>query len=164
MPKFYRSAGEPARAARFLRLRQRRHPSIVGVGSPLLTGSYLSMNHEIQTDSFPENSRRALANPQSQRSLTISTAKFTSARGAAVSEAGEEWEDLRGRARQIKEHAIANLDRYLDEFCGNVERLGGRVLWARDAAEANSLIKELAVSNGVKLAVKSKSMMTEEIE
>ena len=122
------------------------------------------MNHEIQTDSFPENSRRALADPQLQRALTIATAKFTSARGAAVSEAGEEWEDLRGRARQIKEHAIANLDRYLDEFCGNVERLGGRVLWARDAAEANSLIKELAVSNGVKLAVKSKSMMTEEIE
>src|SRR5262245_17056610 len=122
------------------------------------------MSHEIQTDRFPENSRRALANPQLQKALTIATAKFTAARNAAVSDVGEEWQDLRNRARQIKEHAIANLDRYLEEFSGNVERLGGNVLWARDAAEANDIIKKLAVSNGVKLAVKSKSMMTEEIE
>ena len=122
------------------------------------------MSHEIQTDRFTENSRRALANPQLQKALTIATAKFTTARGAAVSEVGEEWEDLRNRARQIKQHAIANLDRYLEEFMTNVERFGGHVLWARDADEANSLIRDLAVSNGVKLAVKSKSMMTEEIE
>jgi len=122
------------------------------------------MDHEIQTDRFPENSRRALANPQLQKALTIATAKFTAARSAAVSDVGEEWQDLRNRARQIKEHAIANLDRYLEQFSGNVERLGGHVLWARDAAEANDIIRKLAVSNGVKLAVKSKSMMTEEIE
>jgi L-lactate dehydrogenase complex protein LldF len=122
------------------------------------------MSHQIQTDRFPENSRRALANPQLQKALTIATAKFTMARGAAVSDVGEEWEDLRNRARQIKEHAIANLDRYLEEFSNNVERLGGHVLWARDADEANDIIRNLAVSNGVTLAVKSKSMMTEEIE
>jgi L-lactate dehydrogenase complex protein LldF len=122
------------------------------------------MSHEIQTDRFSENSRRALANPQLQKALTIATAKFTTARAAAVSEVGEEWEDLRNRARQIKQHAIANLDRYLEEFMTNVERFGGHVLWARDADEANGLIRDLAVSNGVKLAVKSKSMMTEEIE
>src|SRR5215831_9664912 len=122
------------------------------------------MDHEIQTDRFPENSRRALANPQLQKALTIATAKFTAARSAAVADVGEEWQDLRDRARQIKEHAIANLDRYLEEFSSNVERLGGNVLWARDAAEANDIIRKLAVSNGVRLAVKSKSMMTEEIE
>ena len=122
------------------------------------------MDHEIQTDRFAENSRRALANPQLQKALTIATTKFTMARGAAVSDVGEEWEDLRDRARQIKEHAIANLDRYLEEFSNNVERLGGHVLWARDAAEANEYIRNLALSNGVRLAVKSKSMMTEEIE
>jgi len=122
------------------------------------------MSHEIETDRFAENSRRALANPQLQKALTIATTKFTMARGAAVSDVGEEWEDLRERARQIKEHAIANLDRYLEEFSNNVERLGGHVLWARDAAEANEYIRDLALRNGVKLAVKSKSMMTEEIE
>jgi L-lactate dehydrogenase complex protein LldF len=122
------------------------------------------MDHEIQTDRFAENSRRALANPQLQKALTIATTKFTTARGMAVADVGEEWEDLRDRARQIKEHAIANLDRYLEEFSNNVEKLGGHVLWARDAAEANEFIRDLAVSNGVKLAVKSKSMMTEEIE
>jgi L-lactate dehydrogenase complex protein LldF len=122
------------------------------------------MSHEIETDRFPENSRKALGNVQLQKALGLATAKFTMARGIAVSDVGEEWEDLRDRARQIKEHAVANLDQYLEEFSNNVEKLGGHVLWARDAAEANSLIKDLAVSNGVKLAVKSKSMMTEEIE
>src|SRR5262252_9606829 len=122
------------------------------------------MSHEIQTDRFEDNYRQALANPQLQKALSNATTKFTMGRRIAVSRVGEEWEELRDRARAIKEHAIANLDRYLDEFSGNVERLGGKVFWARDGREANDYITELARDRGVKLAVKSKSMMTEEIE
>jgi L-lactate dehydrogenase complex protein LldF len=122
------------------------------------------MSHEIQTHLFEDNYRRALANPQLQKALSNATTKFTTARKISVSNVGEEWEELRDRARAIKEQAIANLDRYLDEFSGNVERLGGHVFWARDGGEANDYITRLARDRGVKLAVKSKSMMTEEIE
>src|SRR5262252_4395903 len=122
------------------------------------------MSHEIQTDRFEDNYRQALANPQLQKALSNATTKFTLARKVAVTNVGDAWEDLRDRAREIKEHAIVNLDRYLDEFSGNVERLGGKVFWARDGREANNYITELARDRGVKLAVKSKSMMTEEIE
>ncbi|HXG91235.1 MAG TPA: LutB/LldF family L-lactate oxidation iron-sulfur protein [Blastocatellia bacterium] len=122
------------------------------------------MNHEIQTETFVENYRRALVNAQLQRALSNATAKFTIGRRLAVMSVGEDWEILRARAREIKEHAGNNLDYYLDQFTTNVERLGGRVFWARDSAEANNYIASLARERGATLAVKSKSMMTEEIE
>jgi L-lactate dehydrogenase complex protein LldF len=105
-----------------------------------------------------------LANPQLQRALSGATARFIAHRRAAVSTIADEWEDLRRQARAIKEEALSNLDRYLSEFAANVERRGGRVFWARDADEANAYITALARDRGVKLAVKSKSMMTEEVE
>ena len=122
------------------------------------------MDHEIHTETFIDNYRRALADAQLQRALATATARFTTVRSLAVKNVGEEWEQLRDHARKIKEHAIGHLDHYLEEFSSNVERLGGRVFWARDSAEANNYIADLARERGVRLAVKSKSMMTEEIE
>ena len=122
------------------------------------------MDHEINTEGFVDNYRRALADPKLQKALANATSRFTMVRGLAVKSTGSEWERLRERARAIKEHAVAHLDHYLEEFSSNVERLGGRVFWARDAAEANDYIAGLARERGVGLAVKSKSMMTEEIE
>jgi L-lactate dehydrogenase complex protein LldF len=122
------------------------------------------MEHGINTETFDDNYRSALLNGQLQKALKIATTRFTTLRGIAVSSVGSDWELLRDRAREIKEHAIANLDTYLDQFTSNVERMGGHVFWARDAEEANDYITRLARDRGVKLAVKSKSMMTEEIE
>jgi L-lactate dehydrogenase complex protein LldF len=122
------------------------------------------MQHGIDTENFIENYRRALLNEQLQRALSNATARFTIGRRLAIAGVGQEWEELRQRAREIKQHAVNNLDYYLDQFTSNVERLGGRVFWARDAAEANRYISDLARARGASLAVKSKSMMTEEIE
>ncbi|MGH9829527.1 MAG: LUD domain-containing protein, partial [Blastocatellia bacterium] len=123
-----------------------------------------SADHEIHTETFVSNYREALANPQLQRALANATNRFTLGRKLAVAGVGEDWEPLREQAHAIKAHTIAHLDRYLDEFSTRIEQLGGHVCWARDAAEANEYITGLASQNGVKLAVKSKSMMTEEIE
>jgi L-lactate dehydrogenase complex protein LldF len=122
------------------------------------------MDHGIHTDEFVGNYQKALADSQLQRALKLATDKFTVHRSYSVADVGEEWADLRTRARDIKEHAVGNLDHYLDEFSTNVERLGGKVFWAHDAAEANQYITRLATERGVRLAVKSKSMMTEEVE
>lgn len=119
---------------------------------------------EIHTGSFVENSRSALGDVQLQRALSLATGRFVEMRRLAVSSVGDDWPLLRERARAIKRHAIEHLDHYLDEFAANVTRLGGKVFWARDAAEAASYIVELARSRGVKVAVKGKSMMTEEID
>ncbi len=71
-------------------------------------------------------------------------------------------EEARDRARAIRRHTIANLDRYLSQFVENVERSGGVVHWAADGAEANRIIVQLARERGVELIVKGKSMISEE--
>jgi L-lactate dehydrogenase complex protein LldF len=122
------------------------------------------MMSETQTSSFEERYRQALANPQLQRALGHATAKFTDARLQAASVFGADWELLRERARSIKAHTLDHLDYYLEQFAANVERRGGRVFFASDAAEANRYITDVARERNIRLAVKGKSMLTEEIE
>ena len=73
-------------------------------------------------------------------------------------------EETRDRGRQIRLHTLANLDRYLGQFADSVERAGGRVLWAADAEEANRMIAREVGTDRSKLVIKSKSMVTEELE
>ena len=71
---------------------------------------------------------------------------------------------LRDCAREIRAHTIATLDRHLAEFADAAERHGAHVFWADTAADANRYVTDLARARGVSLAVKSKSMVSEEIE
>jgi L-lactate dehydrogenase complex protein LldF len=73
------------------------------------------------------------------------------------------WETWRRQARAIKTEAVAHLEVLLAELERAVTAWGGRVLWARDGAEARGLILAIAHEHGIKLVVKSKSMTTEEI-
>lgn len=70
----------------------------------------------------------------------------------------------RKRAANIKHKAVENLDKYLNEFETNFERNGGKVIWAQTADEAVSEILRLLEKHEIKMVVKSKSMITEEIE
>lgn len=72
-------------------------------------------------------------------------------------------EELRTIAAAIKRHTLSNLADYLDQFARAVERVGGSVHFAADAAEARRLICDIARIEHCRLAVKSKSMATEEI-
>lgn len=88
---------------------------------------------------------------------------MSSLRDSAVSELGA-IEALRDRARAIRLHALRNLDRLISHFADQVEALGGFVHFAEDAAEANRIVGEILQAEGARLIVKSKSMVTEEIE
>ena len=70
---------------------------------------------------------------------------------------------LRDHAKRIKEHALAHLDRYLEQLEGSIQRLGGHVHWAADAEQARQAVIAIAQKAGCKHAVKSKSMTSEEI-
>jgi L-lactate dehydrogenase complex protein LldF len=118
------------------------------------------MNPELA--SLPERARAALGDRVLQAALANATSKFMTARRTAL--AGfPQGEAYRERARQIKEATLQRLDEYLGRLCDNVERAGGVVHWARDAAEARAIVLELARARGVRTVVKSKSMATEEI-
>ena len=73
------------------------------------------------------------------------------------------WEAWRRQARASKTEAVARLDELLDDLARAVTAWGGRVLRARDAAQARQLILDVAREHGVKTVVKAKSMTTEEI-
>ncbi len=73
-----------------------------------------------------------------------------------------EWEELRDVASQIKEHTLTHLDTYLEQFEAAALANGVHVHWARDAAEHNAIVVRIFKDRGVKLAIKSKSMLQEE--
>ena len=119
---------------------------------------------ENQPETFVANYRRALTNQSLQHALSTATNKALSARQVAIENVGKaSWEALRERARAIKEHSINHLDYYLEKFAANVERRGGNVYWASNAAQASRYITQVAHEHGISVAVKGKSMMTEEI-
>src|ERR1700743_780118 len=64
----------------------------------------------------------------------------------------------------IKWRVMENLDKFLPEFEANFQRRGGKVIWANDAEEANREILNIIKRSGGKTVVKSKSMVTEEIQ
>jgi len=126
------------------------------------------MEATVQTnhpETFFDSYRSALSNPNLQKALATATGKALDSRQLALIDVGRaNWEQLRARARAIKEHTIENLDYYLAQLATNVERSDGHVFWAKTAADARRYITQLAQQKNVKTAVKSKSMMTEEIE
>src|SRR3954462_4111214 len=70
---------------------------------------------------------------------------------------------LRDHAKQIKEHTLAHLDRYLEQLEASVKALGGHVHFAATAEDAQRIIADIARQHGCKNAVKSKSMTSEEV-
>lgn len=69
----------------------------------------------------------------------------------------------KNRASFIREKTINNLDDYLVEFEKNITARGVRVVWARDGKEALKEINTFLLQNEVRLLVKSKSMISEEL-
>ncbi len=115
-----------------------------------------------EAGSFTLRARGAIGDRFLQEALSTATSKFGEARSRALAEFPDS-ERYRQRAREIKEATLERLDEHLERLADNVERAGGVVHWARDAAEARQIILGLAHARGARLVVKSKSMATEEI-
>lgn len=90
------------------------------------------------------------------------TRRFVDGRAARVAELPH-WEQLRQIASDIRQHTIENLDVYLTRFEAAVQATGGQVHWASSAEEARRIAIQIAREHNVRLAVKVKSMATEEI-
>ena len=117
---------------------------------------------EPKTAEFRQGAAVALADPKIQRSLSGLYDGLHQAKNVAAA-ATPDWEELRERGRAIKTHTIEHLDYYLEMAERNVRARGGKVFFAQDADAAREYVAKLAIERGVKLAVKSKSMVTEEI-
>src|ERR1700730_9222065 len=112
--------------------------------------------------SFPANARVGLADPVLQTALGLARSGFPLRRQQAI-ERVPEFEELRDQGRAIKDHTLARLDFYLELYEQNVTAAGGRVHWARNAAEACAAILDICRAANAKIVTKGKSMVAEEV-
>lgn len=73
-------------------------------------------------------------------------------------------ENAKRKGHVIKWRVMENLDKYLPEFESNFQKRGGKVIWANDAEEARREILNIMQRAGAKSVIKSKSMVSEELE
>ena len=111
---------------------------------------------------FKANAHEALGDAQLQKALGNVRSGFIDKRAKAAAKLPE-FEALRDSARDIKDHALAHLDLYLEAYEAKVAASGGQVHYARTAAEANELVLAICREAGAKTVTKGKSMISEEI-
>lgn len=112
---------------------------------------------------FHRRARNALDNANLQEALDVSTGRMTAARRQAFAELAG-GDAIRDHARQIRAHTIAHLATYLDQFVERAQAAGATVTFAATADDARRYVLALAQTHGVQRIVKSKSMVTEEID
>ncbi len=107
-----------------------------------------------------EHIRRLIA--EEGDTISENTRLLNDARYEAIDDLGDRHEELRTEARRIKEESIERLPELIDTLTESVEANGGEVYVASDAADANEYIS--SVCDDAHMAIKSKSMTSEEIE
>lgn len=121
-----------------------------------MSGTFVGM------PAFPEAAREAVGNSTLRANLRHATHTIRDKRAKAVAELAD-WQQLREAGKQIKNHTLRHLDRYLVQLEESVVRAGGTVHWAADADEANRIVADLVKATGEREVVKVKSMATQEI-
>ncbi|MGV9254831.1 LutB/LldF family L-lactate oxidation iron-sulfur protein [Streptomyces sp. NPDC003697] len=124
-----------------------------------MSGTYLGM--PAFPPAFPEAAREAVRDTTLRGNLRHATHTIRAKRARAVAEVSD-WAALREAGRQIKDHTLRHLDRYLEQLEEAVTAAGGTVHWAADAEEANRIVAGLVKATGESEVVKVKSMATQE--
>ncbi|HKP53957.1 MAG TPA: LUD domain-containing protein [Chloroflexia bacterium] len=102
---------------------------------------------------YGENPERGTTEPETRQDAHLPMAKGTA-----------EFEAMRDRLAAIKDEVIERLPEYVDRFQRAAEERGVHVYRAADADAANRYVLELCRDRGIRHVVKSKTMVSEEIE
>jgi L-lactate dehydrogenase complex protein LldF len=121
----------------------------------------MSIAH-LTSPAFKENAREALADPQLQSALHGIETGIVDRRRAVVARLPE-FDALRDSARDIKNHTLAHLDLYLEQFERRCTAAGGNVHYAVTADQARATVLDICRRVNAKLVTKGKSMIGEEI-
>jgi L-lactate dehydrogenase complex protein LldF len=111
---------------------------------------------------FTLNVQAALRDVQLQRALSGVPTGLAARRGLARA-ALPEFEALREQGRLIKDHTLAHLDIYLEEFERRASQAGSQVHFAPAAEDARQIIADICRSVNARVVTKGKSMISEEI-
>ena len=112
---------------------------------------------------FPIAAKAGMQDAQLRQNVRHAT-NVIQARRALLVEEKADWQQLRDAASRIKEHTVRYLDRYLVQFEKACVRAGGKVHWAGDADEANSIITGIIQSHGETEVIKVKTMTSDETQ
>lgn len=117
---------------------------------------------ELKANQFPQAAGRALQDAQLKTALDRGTrpADATRARSMAATTGADA---LRQQGRGARLRGLAHLPELLEQAEAHIQARGGHVLWARDADEANRHVLDICERHALKFGVKSKSMVTEEL-
>lgn len=117
---------------------------------------------EAQSMHFKQRAGQKLADQRLQENLKKLSTKFVTGRASAITEL-DDFEGTRDAAVERRMRAIENLDVWLETFEKEAARRGATVLYAESAEEASRLVVEIAKKHDIKKAIKTKSMVSEEM-
>jgi L-lactate dehydrogenase complex protein LldF len=103
-----------------------------------------------------------LADQRLQANLKRLSQKFVTARARAVADLPE-FEAIRDAAVEIRQRVLSELDVWLERFEQEATRRGASVLYAETAEQAAQLVVQIGLQHGVTHAIKTKSMVSEEV-
>ncbi|MQC28084.1 MAG: 4Fe-4S dicluster domain-containing protein, partial [Chloroflexi bacterium] len=116
---------------------------------------------------FAVRYRAALADPNVRDGLLDFQRSWKATRDEQIASVeaitGRSFDALRGELAEIKDGVLADLDGHLARFRARAEAAGTIVVEVATAADANAYIADLCRQRGITLAVKGKSMVSEEI-
>lgn len=121
------------------------------------------MSMKIGEKAFKERVGEGLEDAVMRGAVSSAQERLYKRRMTASEELGN-WEKWRELGEDIRQHTLAHLDDYLYQLSESVSRRGGHVFFAKTKEEASAYIQDIAQKKAAKKIVKSKSMVTEEIE
>ena len=117
---------------------------------------------ELKANQFPQAASRALQDPQLKIALDRGARSADVLRVESMN-ATSGAEALRQQGRGARLRGLADLPELLEQAEAQITARGGHVLWALDADEANQHVLDICERHALKFGVKSKSMVTEEL-
>ena len=115
-------------------------------------------------NTFHSQIRTAIADENLQTALDKNAEMRLIARTTAYADLEDDLQKLRQRAHQVRAEVIDNHEYYLQEFMAKAQENGFIIHRAKNAAESQKIVLEIAKKHDAKLITKSKTMVSEEIE
>jgi len=116
----------------------------------------------VKCDNYKVTAQKAAGDPVLQNALADFQDLLGKGGAAAIREMPE-GPLLKQKGHAIRKKAIAHLDILLETLAANIRKNGGQVFFAADATAAVNYCINVAQRHQVRLVVKGKSMVTEEI-
>lgn len=116
----------------------------------------------IKAIDFDANVEKALAQKGLKAVIRRTTDKAEQKREEAI-ENFPDFDQARLQGQKIKDHVIAHMDHYLEQFEQNAVANGAIVHWAENGEDATKIVLDICKQHEAQKVLRSKSMLGEEI-